>query len=338
METTRLSSDRVTETMRAVAQTGYGAPETSLELTRLPIPTAAADQVLVEVAASSLNALEWHYLTGTPYFLRFENGFRSPKRLVPGADVAGTVVAVGNEVTDFRIGDEVFGEIGSGGFAEYAVAPAKALARRSPNLPLEDHATLGVAALTALQGLRDWGAMQPGDRVLVNGASGGVGTFAVQIAKALGASHVTAVCSTGNVETAYTLGADRVLDYKSEDLAEIGDRFDVFFDNAGSLSISQSRRLLTSDGTLVMVTGKKGTWFRPADRMVAGMIRSKFWSQGFASRVARASGEDGAVLADMVTEGRVRPFIDKRFTLDEAVAALAYQGEGHARGKALVLP
>ncbi len=142
----------------------------------------------------------------------------------------------------------------------------------------------------------------------------------------------------GNVETAYTLGADRVLDYKSEDLAEIGDRFDVFFDNAGSLSISQSRRLLTSDGTLVMVTGKKGRWFRPADRMVAGMIRSKFWSQGFASRVARASGEDGAALADMVTEGRVRPFIDRRFTLDEAVTALAYQGEGHARGKSLVLP
>ncbi|HEY6635710.1 MAG TPA: NAD(P)-dependent alcohol dehydrogenase [Acidimicrobiia bacterium] len=338
METTRLSSDRATETMRAVTQTAYGPPETSLERTRLPVPTVAADQVLVAVAASSLNALEWHYLTGTPYFLRFENGFRAPKRLVPGADVAGTVVAVGNEVSSFQIGDEVFGEIGSGGFAEYAVAPAQALAHRSRALPLEEHATLGVAALTALQGLRDWGALQPGDRVLVNGASGGVGTFAVQIAKALGASHVTAVCSPRNVDTAHTLGADRVLDYTSEDLAGIDDRFDVFFDNAGSLSISQSRRLLTGDGTLVMITGNKGRWFRPADRMVAGMIRSKFWSQGFASRVARASGQDGAVLAEMVTEGRVRPVIDRRFTLDDAVDALVYQGEGHARGKSLVLP
>jgi NADPH:quinone reductase-like Zn-dependent oxidoreductase len=178
--------------------------------------------------------------------------------------------------------------------------------------------------------------MKPGDRVLINGASGGVGTFAVQIARALGASHITAVCSTPNVETARSLGADRVVDYTKEDFTEIEDKFDVFFDNAGSKSLGDSKKMLRDHGVLVMVTARKGKWFRPIDRMLAGAIRSMFWSQRFVNKVAEASGDDGAVLAQMVEEGTLRPVIDRRFALAEAVDALAYQASGHARGKSIV--
>ncbi len=326
-----------TKTMRATVQKAYGENAHDLfEIADVPIPDVAPDEVLIRVAASSINALDWHYMTGTPYFLRLENGLSTPKRRIPGADVAGTVVKVGSEVSGFNPGDEVFGDIGGGGFAQYAAGKARHLAHRPASLRLEESATLGVAALTALQGLRDWAAMKPGDRVLINGASGGVGTFAVQIARALGASHVTAVCSTSNTETARSLGADRVIDYTKEDFTEINDKFDVFFDNAGSKSLSQSRRMLTEKGILVMVTGKKGKWFRPIDRLLAAAIRSKFWSQRSINRVAKASGEDGSVLAQLVDDGKLRPVIDRRFTLDGAIEALAYQATGHAQGKSIV--
>lgn len=326
-----------TRTMRAVVQKAYGENARDVfEIVELSIPDIGPDEVLIRVAASSINALDWHYMVGTPYFLRLENGLSTPKRMIPGADVAGTVVKVGTEVGGFKPGDEVFGDIGGGGFAEYAVGQARRLATRPASLPLEESATLGVAALTALQGLRDWAGMKPGDRVLINGASGGVGTFAIQIARALGASHVTAVCSTPNVETARSLGADRVIDYTTEDFTEINEKFDVFFDNAGSKSLTRSRRMLTDQGILVMVTAKKGRWFRPIDRLLAGVIRSKFWSQRFINRVAKASGEDGSVLARLVDDGKLRPVIDRRFTLDAAIDALAYQATGHARGKSIV--
>lgn len=324
-------------TMQAVRQSAYGEKAQGVfEIGEVPIPDIEPDQVLIDVAASSVNALDWHFMTGTPYFLRFQNGFRTPKRVVPGADIAGTVVKVGSEVTAFVPGDEVFGEVGGGGFAEYATGKARALAHRPRSIPIEESATLGVAALTALQALRDWGGIKPGDRVLINGASGGVGTFAIQIARALGASHVTAVCSTTNVETARSLGADRVVDYTKEDFTAIDDKFDMFFDNAGSKSLSQSRRMLTDDGVMVMVSAKKGKWFRPLDRMIAGAFRSMFWSQRVVNKVAAASGADGAVLAQMVEEGKLRPVIDRRFSFDEAVDALAYQAIGHARGKSIV--
>lgn len=323
--------------MRAAMQTRYGTNAADVfEIIELPIPTPKPDEVLIDVAASSLNALDWHYMTGTPYFLRLENGVSSPKRLVPGADVAGTVVEVGSAITNFRVGDEVFGDVGGGGFAEYATGKASRLAHRPRSLPLDESATLGVAALTALQGLRDWAGMQPGDRVIINGASGGVGTFAIQIALALGASHVTAVCSTPNVATAQSLGADRVIDYTRDDFTELDDRFDIFFDNAGSKSLGRSKRLLNDRGTMVMVTAKKGRWVRPVDRMLAGMVRSRFWSQKFVNGVAKASGEDGAVLAQLVEDGKLRPVIDRRFSLDDAVDALSYQATGHARGKSIV--
>lgn len=326
-------------TMRAAVQTGYGDDaHRVVELRDLPVPTPGPGRVLIEVAASSVNALDWHYMAGVPYFIRLQSGLRAPKRAVPGADVAGTVIAVGEDVTGLEIGDEVFGEIGRGGFAQYALGRADLLAHRPDSLPLEESATLGVAALTALQGLRDWADMKPGDRVLINGASGGVGTFAVQMARALGAGHVTAVCSSANVETAASLGADRVVDYTTQDFTGIDERFDVFFDNAGSRSLTDSRRLLKDDGVLVMVTGKKGRWLRPADRMLAGSLRSRRWSQRFVSRTAMASGEDGAELARLVDEGKLTPVIDKRFTLEEAVDALAHQAAGHARGKTIVTP
>lgn len=334
-ETTAVTPE--TKTMKAVVQKAYGfTAKDVFEVTEVPIPDIAADEVLLRVAASSINALDWHYMTGTPYFLRLQNGLSTPKRTIPGADVAGTVVKVGPEVTDFEPGDEVFGDVGGGGFAEYAVGKAKHLAHRPANLPFEEAATLGVAALTALQGIRDWAQIKPGDRVLINGASGGVGTFAVQLAKAFGASHVTAVCSTPNVETARSLGADRVVDYTKEDFTEIDDKFDVFFDNAGSKSLTQTKGMITDQGILVGITAKKGKWFRPLDRLLAAAVRSKFWSQRFVNRVAKSSGEGGAVLAQLVDDGKLRPVIDRRFTLDEAVEALAYQATGHARGKSIV--
>lgn len=323
--------------MRAVVQSAYGGNAREVfGIADVSIPEVGPDEVLVRVAASTVNALDWHYMVGTPYFLRFENGFVTPKRKIPGADVAGTVVQVGSGVTDFASGDQVFGEIDGGGFAEYAVAKAGSLAHRPTNLSLAESATLGVAALTALQGLRDWAGMKPGDRVLINGASGGVGTFAVQVARALGASHTTAVVSTANVETARSLGADRVIDYTKEDFTDIDHKFDVFFDNAGSKSLTQSKRMLTEQGILVMVTGKKGKWIRPMHRGFAGIIRSRFWGQRFITRVAQPSGDDGAALAMLVEGGELRPVIDRRFTLDDAVDALAHQAKGHARGKTIV--
>ena len=326
-----------TQTMRAVVQREYGTVASEVfDMTEVPLPDIGPDEVLIRVAAASVNALEWHYMTGTPYFLRLQNGLRTPKRIIPGADVSGTVVDVGPEVTEIARGDEVFGDIGSGGFAEYAVGKASRLAHRPAGISIEESATLGVAALTALQGLRDWAKIRPGDRVLINGASGGVGSFAVQIARALGASHVTAVCSSPNVETARSLGADRVIDYTKDDFTELRNEFDVFFDNAGSQSLTRSRRVLTDGGTLVMVTGRKGKWLRPVDRLLAGAIRSRFWSQRFVNKVAEASGEDGSVLASMVDGGKLRPVIDRRFRFQDAVEALSYQAEGHARGKSIV--
>ncbi|HEX6221600.1 MAG TPA: NAD(P)-dependent alcohol dehydrogenase [Acidimicrobiia bacterium] len=327
-----------TETMTAAIQNGYGEAHEVIDISEVPVPTTAPDRVLVRVAAASINALDWHYMTGTPRFARLDFGLTSPKRKIPGADISGTVVAIGDEVTDLRVGDEVFGDIGGGGFAEYASAKASRLAPKPTNLSLEESSTLGVAALTALQGLRDWGSLQPGQTVLINGASGGVGTFAVQVAKALGAGHVTGVCSTGNVETALKLGADRVIDYTRDDFTSLEDRFDVFFDNAGSKSLGQSRRMLRDNGVFVMVTGQKGGWIRPADRMFAGAIRSRFWSQRFISRTARAERSDLLVLKDMVEAGQVKPVMDRRFSLNESVDALAYQAEGHARGKSVVVP
>lgn len=324
--------------MSAAIQNAFGLPHNVIEIANVPVPTPAPDQVLIQVAASSVNALDWHYLTGTPRIARVDLGLMRPKRTIPGADISGKVVAVGDDVTDLQVGDEVFGDVGGGGFAEYVCPRASLVGPKPANLSLEESATLGVAALTALQGLRDWGELKPGQRVLINGASGGVGTFAIQVAKALGASHVTGVCSTHNVDTALSLGADRVVDYTKDDFGDLDDRFNLVFDNAGSKSLGKTRRMLNDDGVLVMVTGKKGGWFRPVDRALGGVIRSRLWSQRFITRTARPDRDDLLVLKELVEEGKVRPVMDRRFRLTEAAEALAYQGEGHARGKSVVIP
>jgi NADPH:quinone reductase-like Zn-dependent oxidoreductase len=337
--TTPTSSDRVPTTMRAATYHRYGAPDQVVTVADVPVPEPGPADVLVRVRAASVNALDWHFVSGLPMFARPSLGLRRPRQSIPGADVAGTVVAAGADVTRFRVGDEVFGQVEGGAFAEYVVAPADWLVARPESLPAEEAATLGVAAETALQGLRDWGGLREGQTVLVNGASGGVGSFAVQIAKALGAAHVTAVCSTANVETARRLGADRVVDYRREEMPR--DRtFDVLFDNAGSWPLRSCARLLSAGGTYVMVTSPKSRWLHPLPRMIAnplyfGLVRGRR-SAGF--KVAGRSTADLDLLRDFADRGVVRPVMDRRFTLDEAPEALRLQGEFHARGKSVIVP
>jgi len=333
------SSDRTPTTMRAATYHRYGPPEQVVAVTEVAVPEPGPADVLVRVRAASINALDWHFVTGLPMFARPSLGLRRPRRTIPGADVAGTVVAVGQDVTRFHVGDEVFGEVAGGGFAEYVVAPADWLVARPARVPAEEAATLGVAAETALQGLRDWGGLREGQSVLINGASGGVGSFAVQIAKALGASHVTAVCSTDNVETARSLGADLVVDYRREQMPH--DRtYDVLFDNAGNWTLRTCARLLSEGGTYVMVTSPKSRWLHPLPRLLAnpvyfGLVRRRR-SAGF--KVASRRTTDLELLADLADRGEVRPVMDRRFALDEAPEALRLQGEFHARGKSIIVP
>lgn len=339
------SAESLSRTMIAAVYERYGQPNEVLELREIARPTPGDDEVLVEVSAASVNALDWHLITGTPYIARLSMGIRKPKRRIPGADISGVIQETGKNVARFARGDEVFGEIAGrgfevsgGGFAQYVVAAAAHLAPRPDNLPLEDTASLGVAALTALQALRDWGQMQEGQSVLINGASGGVGTFAVQIARALGASEVTAVCSTQNVETAASLGADLVIDYTKQDFTETGRTYDLMFDNVGNRSLGECRSMLTRDGTYVMVTGPKGRWLAPIPRLVGALVRSMLWTQRVVSRTATQSTEDLLYLKDLVETGRLTPVIERMLPLSEAASALDDQGSFHARGKTLISP
>lgn len=331
--------DGIPTTMRAAVHERYGPPEEVVTVRSVPVPEVGPDDVLVRVAAASVNALDWHYVTGLPMFARPTLGLRRPKRQVPGADVAGVVGAVGASVTRFEVGDRVFGEVPGGGFAEYVVAPAEWLVPVPDGVELETAATVGVAAETALQGLRDWGGLEPGQRVLVNGASGGVGSFAVQLAKALGASHVTAVCSTGNVEAARRGGADRVVDYTREDLRDLGETFDVFFDNAGTLPLRTCRRMVSDGGSYVSVTSPKSTWLHPLPRMLAVPFVFALGSRrGPAFTVASRNRADLELLIDLVARGLVTPVMDRRWALADAPEALSVQGEFHAKGKSVVIP
>ncbi|NYG06582.1 NADPH:quinone reductase-like Zn-dependent oxidoreductase [Phycicoccus badiiscoriae] len=326
-------------TMRAAVYERYGPPQEVVTVRTVPVPEVGADDVLVRVGAASVNALDWHLVTGLPMFARPALGLRRPKRQVPGADVAGVVEAVGSAVTRFQPGDRVFGEVSGGAFAEFLVAPAEWLVPVPDRIPIEQAATIGVAAETALQGLRDWGRLQAGQRVLVNGASGGVGSFAVQLAKALGAAHVTAVCSTGNVEAARRGGADRVVDYTREDVRSLGETFDLFFDNAGSLTLRDSRRLVSPGGSYVMVTSPKSRWMRPLPRMLSLPVYFAVGSQRApAFKVASRNRADLELLIDLVATGAVSPVVDRRWALADAPEALRVQGEFHSRGKSVVVP
>ena len=321
--------------MRAIVRDRYGSPPDVLELRDLENPVVGEDEVLVRVRASSVNLVDWHDVTGTPYVARLQGGLRGPKSPSVGVDFAGEVEAAGANVTQFAPGDEVFGGR-TGAFAEY-VSARKAIALKPANLTFEEAAAVPVAAITALQGLRDRGALQPGQSVLVNGASGGVGTFAVQIAKALGAAHVTGVCSTGKVELVRSLGADDVVDYTEQDFTRSGQRYDVLLDIAGNRSFSECRRVLSRTGRLVIVGGPKANkLLAPLPHMVGTVVASLIRRQKAIAFIAKLNREDLVVLRDLLEAGKIVPTIDRQYTLDEVPEALRYLGEGHAPAKVVI--
>jgi NADPH:quinone reductase-like Zn-dependent oxidoreductase len=322
-------------TMKAVVHEKYGPPEV-LELRAVEKTELADDGVVVRVRAASVNRLDWYAVTGTPWIARPMTGLRRPKTRLIGVDFAGTVEAVGKDVTDLQPGDDVFGGRSgdSGSFAEYVCAQ-KGIAQKPANLTFEEAAAVPVAALTALQGLCDHGQLQPGQKVLVNGASGGVGTFAVQIAKALGA-EVTAVCSTRNVEQARSLGADHVIDYTCDDFTRSGGRYDMILDIAGSKSWSQCTRVLNPHATLVIVGGPKGRLLGPLGHIAKVRLAALRGSQKAVFFIAKWNRPDMDVLRELLESGNVKPVVERRYELGEVAKALRYMGEGHAQGKILI--
>ena len=321
-------------TMRAVVYGEYGLD--ALELREVDKPVLEDHQLLIRVHASSVNPAEWYGVTG-PFFARlFGGGLRKPKSAAVGADLAGRVEAVGKDVKEFRPGDDVFGTA-AGSWAEYAAAREARLVRKPANISFEEAAAVPIAALTALQALRDKGRVQPGQKVLINGASGGVGTYAVQLAKALGAD-VTAVCSTRNVDVARSLGADRVVDYTKEDFTQLGERHDLMLDIAGSRPFRQFRRVLTPEATVVVVGAKfpSNGGIGPLSHVLGTLLASLGRSQTAKFFVAKINKEDLGFLGELLEAGKVRSVIDRRFELSQAPDALRYLGEGHARGKVII--
>jgi NADPH:quinone reductase-like Zn-dependent oxidoreductase len=326
--------------MRAFVLHSYG-PADRLTLTNLDKPVPAAGEALVRVRATSVNPYDWHLMRGEPYVARLMPGglgVRTPKIGVLGCDMAGRVEAVGADVTGFRPGDDVYALLTGGGFGEYVCVPEALLAAKPKTLSYEEAAAMPMAAVTALQGLRDVGRVLPGQRVLVNGASGGVGVFAVQIAVALGA-QVTGVCGTRNVELVRSLGADEVIDYTAADFTRGAQRYDLLLDCAGSRPVSACRRLLRPKGTFVVVGGPAGRWVKPVDRVISTLARGPFVSQRMALADAVGWSDKGrhlAELAELVEEGRLRPVVDRRYPFEVLPAAVEYQERGHASGKVVV--
>jgi len=304
-----------------------------LRIDEIARPEPGPDGVLVRVRAASVNRVDWYDVTGRPWIARPITGLRGPKSPPVGVDFAGTVETVGEDVTDLKSGDDVFG-IANGSFAEYACVK-KAAALKPAKVSFEDAATLPVAGLTALQGLRDRGRLQPGQSVLVNGASGGVGTFAIQIAKALGA-EVTAVCSTRNVEQARSLGADHVIDYSRDDFTEGGRRYDLMLDIAGSKSWRQCRRVLTPNARLVIVGGEGNPLIGPLGHIAAMWLGAKLGSRTATFFVADLNRPDLDFLGELLQTGQLKPVVEKRYELTEVADALRYMGDGHARGKLVI--
>jgi NADPH:quinone reductase-like Zn-dependent oxidoreductase len=324
-----------TETMKAVVRRRWGGPEV-VELVELPKPEPGDDEVLVRVRASSINRSEYYSLGGAGILMRpMIGGFRRPKSERIGGDFAGVAEAVGKNVTDIQPGDEVFGAR-TGALAEY-VAAKQAVARKPANMSFEEAAAVPVAALTALEAIRDHGPLQRGQRVLVNGGSGGVGTFAVQLAKALGAAHVTAVCSPRNVERARSLGADRVIDYTREDYTRGDKRYDLIIDVAGNRSWRANRRVLAPEGRRVLVGMPKGNrLIGPLGRLARFMIVRQFSKKRQSFFVCRPNRENLAVLRELIEAGKLRAAIDRVYPLAEVADALEAMGEGHVQGKLVV--
>jgi NADPH:quinone reductase-like Zn-dependent oxidoreductase len=319
------------DTMQAVVYRCYGSPD-DLTFEDVEKPTPDDDEVLVKVVAASVNPLDWHNLRGSPYLVRIVNGIGAPKDPRFGVDFAGTVEAVGKNVTKFAAGDDVFGGR-SGAFGEYVVIPEdRGIALMPTNMSFAQAATVGVAGITALQALRDHANVQPGEKVLINGASGGVGTFAVQVAKSMGA-EVTGVCSTRNVEMVLSIGADHVIDYKKESYIENDERYDVIIDNVGNHSLLSNRKAMTPNGRLVMVGGKSGNWLGPLIRPIGAFLMSPFIDQKIGMILATFRQDDLITLAELMQSGAVTPVIDRTFSLREVPDAIRYSEEGHVRGK-----
>ena len=320
--------------MKAIVHHRYGSSDV-LELQEVDKPSVKDDQVLIRVHAASVNPYDWHMMTGTPYLVRAQAGLRKPKSKIPGVDVAGTVEAVGSDITEFQPGDDIFGA-GRGAYAEYATATERGIALKPAGVAHEHAAAVPMAAVTALQGLRNKGNLQPGQEVLINGASGGVGSFAVQIAKSLGAD-VTAVCSTRNVDMVRSIGADHVIDYTQEDFTKMGVRYDLVLDVVGNHSLSACRRALRPTGIYVSA-GKKpmGQWVGPLTHLLKVLGASWFGKPKMVSMLASFNKEDMVVLQGLLEAGTITPVIDRTYKLDEVPEALRYQGEGHAQGKTVI--
>ncbi|HWW17182.1 MAG TPA: NAD(P)-dependent alcohol dehydrogenase [Candidatus Saccharimonadales bacterium] len=317
--------------MKAIVQTRYGSPDV-LQLAELPKPTPADNEVLIKLYAASVNPADMHLMRGKPFFLRIMGGgLRAPKRKVPGLDIAGRVEAGGKSVTQFKPGDAVFGAC-RGAFAEYACAKEDNLALKPANSSFEDAAALPVAALTALQGLRDKGRIRPGQKVLVDGASGGVGTFAIQIAKSFGA-EVTAVCSTGKIDTARSLGADHIIDYTREDFTKSGQRYDLILAANAHHSIFDYKRALTRDGIYVMAGGGG---VQALQTLFLGPLLSRIGRKKIRFFLAKINQKDLVFLKDLMASGKVVPVIDRRYPLSAAAEAIRYLAQGHAQGKIIL--
>jgi NADPH:quinone reductase-like Zn-dependent oxidoreductase len=318
--------------MKAIVNTQYGPPDV-LQLKEVAKPTPQDNEVLVKVHAASLNAGDWHLLRGKPFLMRLMGfGLLKPKHTILGSDIAGRVEAVGRNVKQFQPGDEVFGNI-RGGFAEYVCARENALVLKPANISFEEAAAVPMAAVTALQGLREKGQIQPGQKVLIHGASGGVGTFAVQIAKSFGA-EVTAVCSTRNVDMVRSIGADQVIDYTQADFTQNGQRYDLILAVNGYHSISDYKRALNPEGTYVMSGGSNAQMFQA---MLIGPWISRTGSKkmGFLG-VAKVDQKDLVFMNELLEAGKVVPVIDRRYPLRETAEAIRYLEEGHAQGKVVI--
>jgi NADPH:quinone reductase-like Zn-dependent oxidoreductase len=326
--------------MKAFVLGSYGSSD-HLDLTAVDTPVPAADEVLVRVRATSVNPYDWHHMRGEPRIARMMPGtlgLRAPKLRILGCDMAGQVEAIGADVTGFRPGDDVFALLEQGGFAEYVSVPEHLLARKPGNLSYEQAAAVPMAATTALLGLRDVARIEPGQKVLVNGASGGVGTFAVQIARALGAS-ADAVCSLPNADLARSIGADDVIDYASQDFTRSGRRYDVLLDIAGSHPVLACRRVLAPRGTLVLIGGPAGRWLQPAGHMFSALAMAPLVSQRIAMAdtvSCTARKQILMTLTTLIEDGKVIPVISRRYSFDDIQEAVRYQEQGHAAGKVVV--
>ncbi|GMQ86408.1 MAG: NAD(P)-dependent alcohol dehydrogenase [Acidimicrobiia bacterium] len=320
--------------MKAIVQGKYGSPDV-LERKEVDKPLIGDDDVLVRVHAASVNPYDWHMMRGRPYLARAQAGLLNPKDNIPGADVAGRVEAVGGNVTQFQPGDEVFGEHRRT-FADYVCVPEEAIALKPANLTFEQAAAVPLAGITALQGLRDSGQIRPGDTVLINGASGGVGTFGVQIAKSFGA-EVTGVCSTRNVDMVRSIGADHVIDYTREDFTKSGQSYDLIFDLVRSRSLSDCRRVMSPNGVYVLGgAAQMGDWIGPLTMVLKVLLASRVGSQKMVPFLAKMRQEDLIVLKELIEAEKVTPVIDRTYPLREVPEAIRYLEEGHARGKIII--